>query len=82
MPVCTRKAPTAHKPTRHNTDDTDSEDDANVEATIDPINAGMDEWKTYLNTVKDIPDGMGIVCWWGVCYSFFLCACVTNIFIL
>ena len=66
-PVCARKVPTTRKSIRRNTDDTDSEDDANVEAAIDPINMGMDEWTTYLNTVEDIPDGMGIIRWWGVC---------------
>ena len=79
----TCKAPTIRKSTRRNIDDTDSEDDTEAcEAAIDPTNAGMDEWKSYLNTVEDIPDGMGIVRWWGVCHPYSLCVCVTNIFIL
>lgn len=31
----------------------------------------MDEFKTYLNTIEDIPDGMDIVHWWGVSVSLF-----------
>ena len=63
------KAPTTYKATHPNIDDTDLKDDAdNCDATVIPTNAGMDEWKAYLNTIEDILDGMGVVCWWGVHY--------------
>ena len=69
------KAPVPHKVTRPNIDDTDSEDDSDVcDTAVIPTNTGMDEWKTYLNGLEDIPEGMGIVRWWGVSYLFyFLC---------
>ena len=60
--VCIRKAPLRHKSSHSNIDDTDSEDDTDkCEATDMPSNAWMDEWKSYLNTNEDIPDGMSIV---------------------
>ena len=53
-----------------NVDDTDTEDDAgDCDATDTQSDAWMDEWKSYLNTHEDIPEGMGIVRWWGVSTS-------------
>jgi hypothetical protein len=75
-----RKPPPTRKTTHPNVDDTDTEDDSDTcEAAVSPSNAGTDEWKTFLNTIEDIPDGMSVVRWWGVCYSFWiLFACFTN----
>ena len=65
--VRVHKAPATYKATRPNIDNTDSEDDTDsCEATAVPTNTGMDEWKAYINTIEDIPDGMSIVRWWGV----------------
>ena len=68
-----------YKPARPNIDDTDTEEETDDDqaATI-PANAGMDEWKTYLNTIDVIPAGMTIVQWWGGCDPDF-CACVTSL---
>ncbi len=50
-----------------NVDDTDSEDDTHdYEAATPSSNGWMDEWNSYLNANEDMPDGMGIVRWWGV----------------
>ena len=47
-------------------DETDSEsDDHNNEAT-DPSRPWLDEWTDYINTNEVVPEGMGVVCWWGV----------------
>ena len=62
-----RKAPPTHKSSWPNLDDTDTEDDLDsCNAAVSSNNTRMDEWKMYLNTIEDIPDGMGIVHWWGV----------------
>ena len=56
----------------------DSEDDAeDCDATANSPNAWVDEWKAYINTNEDVPEGMGIVRWWGVsdCVLF---VCVAN----
>jgi len=66
-PTHIRKGGKVHKSARRNLDDTDSEDDADdLEATVASPNAWMDEWRSYLNTNEDIPEGMSIVRWWGV----------------
>ena len=60
------KAPPPRKSSRRYLDDTDTEDDSdNCQAAVSPSD-GMGEWKTYLNTIEDVPDEMGIVRWWGV----------------
>ena len=41
----------------------------NSEAAVTSPNAWMDEWKSYINTREDVPEGMGIVRWWGVSIS-------------
>lgn len=65
-----------------NINDTDTEDNAgDSEATAALSNAWMVEWKAYLNTNEDIPEGMGIVQWWGVSMSILL-VYVTNTQIL
>ena len=59
-------APLSRQSSRTNIDDTETEDDSNsCEAAIGGSNAS-DEWKTYLNSIEDVPDEMGIVRWWGV----------------
>src|ERR1700761_8826130 len=71
--VC--KAPPPHKPTCCYVDDTDTKDNSDsCQAAVGPSDS-MDEWKTYLNTIEDVPAEMGIVHWWGVSdSSFCLCA--------
>jgi hypothetical protein len=59
-----------------NINDTDTEDDTDDgESAACPANAWMDEWKNYINTVEDVPDGMDLVRWWGVCILFHLRLC-------
>src|ERR1700761_8543280 len=69
------KPPPTCKSSRPNVDDTDTEDNSDsCDPAVSSSNARMDEWKTYLNTIEDIPDGMGIVRWWGVSFIlFYLC---------
>jgi len=50
---------------RHNIDDTDSESEMEVD-TVDPTKPYLHEWNTYLLTHEIIPEGMGLVRWWGV----------------
>ena len=66
--MCVCKTPVTCKPAHPNIDDTDSEDDSNSnQAAIILANVWVDEWQVYLNTNEDIPNGLGIVHWWGVC---------------
>ena len=51
-----------------NTDDTDSESDEDG----DPSRPWLDEWITYLSSHEVIPEGVGIVRWWGVRVFFLL----------
>jgi len=51
------------KKSRHNIDDTDSEIEV---AAVDPMKPWLDEWNTYIQTHEIIPEGMGLVRWWGV----------------
>jgi hypothetical protein len=65
-----------------NIDNTDTEDDTeDGESAACPANAWMDKWKNYINTVEDVPDGMDLVRWWGVCILFHL-HLTTNIYVL
>jgi hypothetical protein len=50
-----------------NIDDTDSESDNGGNEAVDPSRPWLDEWNTYFNTHEVVPEGMGIVRWWGVC---------------
>ena len=62
------KTPVTYKPTCPNINDTNTEDDSDCsEAATIPANAGMDEWQAYLSAIEELPDGLGIVQWWGVC---------------
>ena len=46
-----------------NIDDTDTEDDtSDDEGSAYPANAWMEEWKSYINCVEDVPEGMSLVC--------------------
>ena len=66
--MCICKTPVTYKPTCPNIDDTDTEDDSDCsEAATILANAGMDEWQVYLSAIEELPDGLGIVQWWGVC---------------
>jgi hypothetical protein len=56
---------------RHNIDDTDSESEMEV-ASADPTKSWLHEWNTYIQTHEMIPEGMGIVRWWGVSSLFSL----------
>jgi hypothetical protein len=51
-----------------NIDDTDSESDEDG----DPGSPWLNEWTTYLNSNEVIPEGMGMVQWWGVRVFFLL----------
>jgi hypothetical protein len=67
-----RKAPPSCKSSRPNVDNTDTEgDDDSYEAAVSLTHIGMDEFKMYLNTLEEVPDGMDIVRWWGVSFSIF-----------
>ena len=55
---------------RLNIDDTDSDSDENTDGVIDPNRLWLDEWNTYFNTHEVVPEGMGIIRWWGVSCSF------------
>lgn len=71
-PARVSKAPPTRNFAHLNVDDTDSEDDLNsYEVAVNPHITSMDEWKTYLNTIEDILDGVNMVRWWGVCLSSF-----------
>ena len=52
---------------RLNIDDTDSESDDDDTKASDPSKPWLDKWNTYFHTLEVVPDGMGIVRWWGVC---------------
>ena len=53
-------------------DDTDT-----CEAAVGESDA-MEEWKAYLTTNEDVPDGMDVVRWWGVSIVIvFWCASLT-----
>ena len=63
------RAPPTHKSSQPNIDDTNTKDNSDsCNAAVSSTNARMDKWKAYLNTNKDIPDGMGVVHWWGVSF--------------
>jgi hypothetical protein len=65
------KTPSTSKTGRYNIDDTDSEsDNDDCQQAADLTNGWIDEWKLYLNTYEVVPDNMGIVPWWGVCFCF------------
>jgi hypothetical protein len=57
------------KSQRRNIDDTDSDSEMEV-AAGDPMKPWLHEWNTYIQTHEIIPEGMGIVRWWGVCTFF------------
>ena len=60
-----------------NIDDTNTEDNTNDdEGSTYQANAWMEEWKSYINSIEDVPEGMSLVHWWGVCSLFH--SCVTN----
>lgn len=55
------------KPLYQNYDNTSSEDKGNNDNTSSSLpNVCLDEWKSYLISNEDIPEGMGTVHWWGV----------------
>ena len=56
-----------------NIDDTDSESDDGSNKAVDPSRPWLDEWNMYFNTHEVVPEGMGIVRWWGVCQPY-LCS--------
>jgi hypothetical protein len=65
--ACICKIAPSRKSAHPNIDDTDTEDNTDSgETASSPANAWMDKWKSYINTIKDVPDGMGLVRWWGV----------------
>lgn len=66
-----RKSNSRHNTSRLNIDDTDTESDNNDDDSTDPNRPWLDEWTMYFNTHEAVPDGMGIVHWWGVCLTLF-----------
>src|SRR6266404_131050 len=69
-----RVCKTIYNPCHPNIDDTDSEDDRRVrKPTANPSKTWMNKWKAYMNTNEDVPEGMEVVCWWGVSISYSIC---------
>jgi hypothetical protein len=67
------KITSLHKAAIHpNIDDTDTEDDTNESSTCPAANAWMEEWKSYINAAEDVPDGMSLVYWCGICLMIIL----------
>ena len=62
-----RSFPATGKQPRQNVDDTDSEEEGHSGEVHDVARPWFAEWNRYEKTHEAIPDGMGIVCWWGVC---------------
>ena len=50
---------------RRNYDDTDSETEDDI-TVADPTKPWLTEWNMYIQTREAIPEGMGLVRWWGV----------------
>src|SRR6266404_1794360 len=76
--VCKSTSNLAHKAGRPNINDTDSEDDRHAQKpTSIPSKTWMNEWKAYINTVEDVPEGMEVVRWWGIS-NFILSASIAN----
>lgn len=67
-PTSTRSRKITTRPeTNHlNIDDTDSDSDDGANEMVDPSNPWLDEWNTYFNVNEVVPEGMGVVQWWGV----------------
>jgi len=51
-----------------NIDDTNSNTNTDDEA-ADPSRPWSKEWSAYINSNEVVPEGMGIVHWWGVSQS-------------
>ena len=76
------KTPSSSKLGRWNINNTDSSsDDDDCQQVTNTANSWLDEWKLYLNTHEVVPDDVGIVRWWGVCFSLLFsdCAGLTTI---
>ena len=58
--------------------DTDSENEDDVDETLDPAKPWMGEFKRYLDTVDVVPENMNIVRWWGVCQFCLQLECNAN----
>ena len=58
---------TAGKQPCQNVDDTDSEEEGHNGEVHNVERPWLLEWNSYEKTHEAVPDGMGIVCWWGVC---------------
>jgi len=54
------------KQPRQNVDDTDSEEEGHNGEVHDAARPWFAEWNRYEKTREAVPDGMGIVRWWGV----------------
>jgi hypothetical protein len=55
-----------------NVDDTDTENGDDDGEIYDAGKPWLSEWNRYERTLEAIPDGMGIVRWWGVRYPFII----------
>ncbi len=70
------KTPSSSKLGHWNIDDTDSSsDDDDCQQVTNTANSWLDEWKLYLNTHEVVLDDVGIVRWWGVCFSLLFSDC-------
>ena len=70
MSSTTRSKKASKSSARRNMDDTSEEEEVTVAAS-DPSKPWLEEWNLYIQTHETVPEGMGIVCWWGV-HSFYL----------
>ena len=62
-----KKGSQARRRRRDRNNNSDSEDLVDDHASSDPSKPWLKEWNLYLQTHEVVPEGMGIVEWWGVC---------------
>ena len=67
------------KQRRQNVDDTESEAEGDNGEPIDAERPWLSEWNCYEKTHEAVPEGMGIVRWWGVCWFKFLNCRITDV---
>ena len=72
--ACAGKTTSTCKAIHPNIDDTGTEDSTNNDkGSAYLAKAWMEEWKSYINSIEDVPEGMSLVRWWGVCILFHSC---------
>lgn len=62
-----KKGSQARRRRRDHDNDSDSEGRVNDHPSSDPSKPWLEEWNLYLQTHEVVPEGLGIVEWWGVC---------------